>query len=132
MAKSSTPPTPPTCRPNTATPPAPPTRRPNIEERISMLQMATLHHTGYKPKKGMPLALPELPMVASKTKKSTRMTGPGIDEHKGGKRNRNKKEKNKKIVKERVRFVLRLGDRNKTMPAEDVWVRLVQEGTSNY
>jgi hypothetical protein len=32
--------------------PKPPTHRPNIAERISMLQMAQIHHTGYVPKGG--------------------------------------------------------------------------------
>eukprot|EP00522_Entomoneis_paludosa_P006220 CAMPEP_0172445510 /NCGR_PEP_ID=MMETSP1065-20121228/5334_1 /TAXON_ID=265537 /ORGANISM="Amphiprora paludosa, Strain CCMP125" /LENGTH=100 /DNA_ID=CAMNT_0013196379 /DNA_START=11 /DNA_END=309 /DNA_ORIENTATION=- len=36
--------------------PAPPSRRPNIAERISMLQMATMSHSGYLPKGGTLMA----------------------------------------------------------------------------
>jgi hypothetical protein len=39
--------------------PPPPNRRPNIEERISMLEMAQLHHLGvYVPENGIRLVLP--------------------------------------------------------------------------
>jgi hypothetical protein len=39
--------------------PQPPSRRPNIKERISMLEMAQLHHLGvYVPENGIRLVLP--------------------------------------------------------------------------
>ncbi|GAX13466.1 hypothetical protein FisN_36Lu040 [Fistulifera solaris] len=39
--------------------PLPPSRRPNIQERISMLEMAQLHHLGvYVPENGIRLVLP--------------------------------------------------------------------------
>jgi hypothetical protein len=38
-------------------PPVPPARRPNILERISMLQMAELHHTGIVPFGGVKLSI---------------------------------------------------------------------------
>jgi hypothetical protein len=52
-----------------APPPPPPVRRPNIEERISMIQMAMLHHKGrYQPSLSSPgaiaLVLPHLPTHA--------------------------------------------------------------------
>lgn len=48
-------------------PPPPPMRRPNIEERISMIQMAMLHHQGrYQPslssQGAIALVLPPLPV----------------------------------------------------------------------
>lgn len=44
--------------------PAPPSQRPSIADRISMLQMAQLQHTGENiPEEGVPLVLPKVPHV---------------------------------------------------------------------
>ncbi|KAL7559192.1 hypothetical protein ACA910_013199 [Epithemia clementina (nom. ined.)] len=108
-------------------PPSPPSRRPNIAERISMLQMATLNHTGYKPENGIPLALPLLPDGLSTGTSMTESTN-GNGNNSNNKRE-SKNKKTKKIVKQRLRFVHRLRSRNRgDVPAEDVWIQLVQEG----
>jgi hypothetical protein len=58
-------------------PPPPPMRRPNIEERISMLQMAMLHHQGrYQPSPlsspgAIALVLPPLPTTHTVASSST-------------------------------------------------------------
>ena len=88
-----------------------------------MLQMASLNHTGYKPENGVKLALPEVP---NRKKKSGSRTKSGRKKESDS----SSRSKNKKIVTQRIRFVPRVGSRNKSsVPAEDVWVQLVQEGS---
>eukprot|EP00527_Entomoneis_sp_CCMP2396_P007369 CAMPEP_0198150662 /NCGR_PEP_ID=MMETSP1443-20131203/51874_1 /TAXON_ID=186043 /ORGANISM="Entomoneis sp., Strain CCMP2396" /LENGTH=139 /DNA_ID=CAMNT_0043816041 /DNA_START=182 /DNA_END=601 /DNA_ORIENTATION=+ len=118
--------------------PVPPSRRPNIAERISMIQMASLSHTGYKPKGAVSMALPNLlPPPPSKNASKTKEQKQKhrffkVDNNKNTSRTSSSSKeikKNKTSTKQRIRFVQRLGNRKKDVPAEDVWMQLIKEGT---